>query len=101
MKPALLLLIASLVFTISFSQAVYRPAYFDDSSRLEKIKSTKAVIDALYQQQAEKNHFPGMVYGVMVDGKLAYTGSYGNINIEKKLAATGSSAFRIASMIYA
>lgn len=98
MKPALLLLIASLVFTISFSQAVYRPAYFDDSSRLEKIKSTKAVIDALYQQQAEKNHFPGMVYGVMVDGKLAYTGSYGNINIEKKLAATGSSAFRIASM---
>jgi CubicO group peptidase (beta-lactamase class C family) len=98
MKSVLLLLIASLFLTISFSQTSYSPPYFKDSNRLEKVKTTKAVIDALYQQQAQKNHFPGMVYGVMVDGKLAYTGSYGYIDIEKKNPASTTSCFRIASM---
>jgi CubicO group peptidase (beta-lactamase class C family) len=98
MKPVLLVVISSLFLTISFSQSTYTLPFFKDSTRLEKVNRTKAVIDALYRQQAEKNHFPGMVYGVMVDGKLAYTGSYGYINIEKKIPANVTSAFRIASM---
>jgi CubicO group peptidase (beta-lactamase class C family) len=98
MKPVLFLLIALLLFTISFSQPNYKPPFFEDSNRVNKVKSTEAVIDALYQQQAQKNHFPGMVYGVMVDGKLVYTGSYGYANIEKKLPASNTSCFRIASM---
>src|SRR6478672_85088 len=98
MKPALFLLTAFLVFTISFSQPNYKPPFFEDNNRVEKVKGTQAVIDALYQQQAQKNHFPGMVYGVMVDGKLVYTGSYGYTNIEKKIPASNTSCFRIASM---
>jgi CubicO group peptidase (beta-lactamase class C family) len=98
MKPVVLVVIASLFLTISFAQTTYNPPFFKDSNRLEKVNSTKAVIEALYRQQAEKNHFPGMVYGVMVDGKLAYTGSYGYTNIEKKTPASNTSCFRIASM---
>jgi CubicO group peptidase (beta-lactamase class C family) len=98
MKPVVLVVIASLFLTISFAQTTYNPPFFKDSNRLGKVNSTKAVIEALYRQQAEKNHFPGMVYGVMVDGKLAYTGSYGYTNIEKKTPASNTSCFRIASM---
>jgi CubicO group peptidase (beta-lactamase class C family) len=66
--------------------------------RLEKLRATKEVVDRLYQQQATKNHFPAMAYGVMAYGRLLYTGMAGYINIEKKIPVTTTSAFRIASM---
>ncbi len=77
----------------------YQPPYFTDSAqRIEKIKATQAVIDRLYKEHAGKNNFPGFVYGVVADGKLIYTGATGYANVEKKIPAATSSAFRIASM---
>lgn len=76
----------------------YRPAVFTDPARLEKIKKTIPVIDSLYKATAVKNHFPGLAYGIVVDGKLIHTGNYGFTDIEKKIPVTSSSLFRIASM---
>ena len=42
--------------------------------------------------------FPGLAFGIVVDGKLVYTGNYGYTDIEKKIPVTSSSLFRIASM---
>lgn len=84
---------------LSKAQQGYQPRYFKDSlSRIEKIRSVKPVVDKLFKEHAEKNHLPGFVYGIIVDGKLLYTGQLGYTDIEKKTAATTSSAFRIASM---
>jgi CubicO group peptidase (beta-lactamase class C family) len=76
----------------------YQPAVFTDAARLEKIKSAFAVVDSMYVKEAIKNHFPGLAYGIVVDGKLVHTGSYGYTDIEKKIPVTSSSVFRIASM---
>lgn len=39
-----------------------------------------------------------MAFGIVVDGKLVYTGNYGFTDIDKKIPVTSSSLFRVASM---
>ena len=77
---------------------VYKPATFTDVDRLKKIEATYPVIDQIYKNFAEQNHFPGLVYGIIVDGKLVHTGNIGYTDIKAKTPATTKSAFRIASM---
>jgi CubicO group peptidase (beta-lactamase class C family) len=81
----------------AFAQT-YKPAAFADTTRLKKIEAAYPVIDKLYKDYAEKNHWPGMVYGILVDGKLVHTGGVGYANINDKIAADAASDFRIASM---
>jgi CubicO group peptidase (beta-lactamase class C family) len=76
----------------------YKPAAFTDPGRMEKIKKAFPVIDSIYRKYAEANHFPGIAFGIVVDGKLVYAGNHGYTDIEKKIPVTSSSLFRIASM---
>jgi CubicO group peptidase (beta-lactamase class C family) len=76
----------------------YKPAVFSDPGRLEKIKQAFPAVDSLFRKTAVANHFPGLAYGIVVDGKLVHTGNYGYTDIEKKIPVTSSSLFRIASM---
>ncbi len=76
----------------------YMHAFFTDTDRLEKIKTAFAVIDSLYKNYAANNHFPAISFGLVVDGQLLYKNSYGYTDVAKKIAATSSSLFRIASM---
>src|SRR5688500_4590487 len=82
----------------AFGQNVYQPAKFTDGERLKNITATQQVVDKLFKEHAEKNHFPAMVYGIVADGKLVYSGSYGFTDVAKKIPANSTSAFRIASM---
>ncbi|HVE61865.1 MAG TPA: serine hydrolase domain-containing protein [Chitinophagaceae bacterium] len=83
---------------VQAQKAIRATPYFDDSNRIEKIKATQAVVAKMYQDHAAKNNFPGFVYGIVADGKLVYSGSVGYTNVEKKILASTTSAFRIASM---
>ena len=83
---------------LALYDSFYKPAVFTDAARLEKIKKAIPVIDSLYKVTAVMNHFPGLAYGIVVDGKLIHTGNYGFTDIEKKIPVTSSSLFRIASM---
>lgn len=76
----------------------YKKAVFTDPDRLKKIEALFPVVDSLYKATAESNHFPGIVYGLMVDGKMVHTGGYGYTDIDKKISVSNSSLFRIASM---
>ncbi len=76
----------------------YKPARYADPGRLDKIKKVFPAIDRIYKKYAEENHFPGLSFGIVVDGSLVYAGNYGYTNIEKKIPVSSSSLFRIASM---
>ena len=76
----------------------YQPAVFRDPDRMQKIRNIFPVVDSLYKQHAEKNHFPGIAFGIVVDGQLVYTGNSGYTDIRKKIPVTSASMFRIASM---
>ncbi|MBD0352729.1 MAG: beta-lactamase family protein [Flavisolibacter sp.] len=76
----------------------YQPPAFADTTRLQKVKATQAVVEKLYKEYADRFHFPALVFGVVGDGQLLYTGSTGYTDVAKKIPATTTSAFRIASM---
>ncbi len=85
----------------SYSQtasATYQPPFFRDSNRLQNIEKTYPLVDSLFQAYASKNHYPGIAFGLVADGKLVHSNGYGFTDAEKKIPATPSSLFRIASM---
>lgn len=78
--------------------ASYQPPVFTDADRLQKIQPLFQVVEKIYQAYAEKNHFPGYAFGIVLDGKLVYSGAGGYTDIDKKTPTTTKSMFRIASM---
>ncbi|PRY31075.1 CubicO group peptidase (beta-lactamase class C family) [Spirosoma oryzae] len=78
--------------------STYQPPVFTDPDRVKKIEAAWPVIEKLYQDYATKQHFPGMAYGLVVDGKLLKAGATGYTDLAKKTLATPASLFRIASM---
>ena len=78
--------------------AGYKPAEFADTDRLEKIKKMFPAIEKIYKDHAARNHFPGIAFGIVVDGKLVFSGTDGYTDIDKKTKVTTQSLFRIASM---
>lgn len=78
--------------------ATYKPPIFTDNDRAKKLEAAFPIIEKLYRETAEKRHFPGLSFGIVVDGKLVYSGAVGYTDVSKKTPATPQSLFRIASM---
>ncbi|MEZ5308806.1 MAG: serine hydrolase domain-containing protein [Pyrinomonadaceae bacterium] len=94
----LILLTASFVAPAQSYDSGHKPAAFNDPERLKRIEETYPAIDGIYRNWMTQNHIPGLAYGVIVDGKLVHTGSYGYTDIKKTTPVTPKSVFRIASM---
>jgi len=69
-----------------------------NSPRIKDIKTALSVVDIMFKEYAEKNHLPGFIYGLVVDGKLIHTAATGYTNLDKKTPFTPASDFHIASM---
>ncbi|MFD2934034.1 serine hydrolase domain-containing protein [Spirosoma flavum] len=76
----------------------YQPPTVMDADRLKKLEAAFPIVEKLYRERAEKYHYPGLAFGIVVDGKLVYSGGFGYTNVAKKTPATAKSLFRIASM---
>ncbi len=70
----------------------------EDAVRMKSIEASLPLIDQLFKDYAVKNKFPGVVYGLVVDGKLVFTGNAGYANLSKKIPADQYTDFHIASM---
>lgn len=86
----LLVLLLACIVKKSFAQTT--------NKRLADIEATIPAIDKIFKEYADKNHMPGFVYGLVVDGKLIHTSNYGYTDLDKKIPVTAQSDFRIASM---
>ncbi|WP_296598976.1 serine hydrolase, partial [Phenylobacterium sp.] len=60
--------------------------------------SAFASLDPLFAKFMAERHAPGLVYGVVVDGKLAYVRTLGVQDTVTKAPVTADTVFRIASM---
>jgi CubicO group peptidase (beta-lactamase class C family) len=76
----------------------YSIPHFQDSTSFTRLESLFPIIDKIYRDYAEKNHFPALSYGVIAGGKLIYSNSVGTANLATKTTSTSQSLFRIASM---
>ncbi|MFN3667045.1 MAG: serine hydrolase domain-containing protein [Sediminibacterium sp.] len=92
------LLVLLCIFCKAQKQQAYQPPYFAEQNRLQKIAPLFPAIEQLYRTHAEKNHFPGYTFGIVLDGKLVFSGSGGYLDVHKKNPVTTDSRFRIASM---
>lgn len=55
-------------------------------------------LDAAFQNYAEDQHVPGLVWGIVKDGQLVHVRGIGVQDLETRQPATAASRFRIASM---
>ena len=78
--------------------ANFTPARYQDAERDKRIATTFPIAEDMIKKYAEKNHFPGFAFGIVVDGQLVFKTSGGYANLEQKIPASSSSMFRVASM---
>jgi CubicO group peptidase (beta-lactamase class C family) len=89
-----------LLFALTFIFIGYFNCSFaqPNQERLKKIEATLPVLDQIFKNFAEKNQFPSLAYGLILDGKLIHTGNFGYANLNKKQFSSPQSVYRIASM---
>jgi len=100
MKKNYFLLVYFFIPILSFAQTTqsYKAPFFKDNNRLEKIKPFFPIIEKIYREHAEKNHFPGYSFGVVMDGALVFSGNGGYTDVVSKNQVNNQTMFRIASM---
>lgn len=76
----------------------YPPARFTDPERAAKLESAFPAIDQIFRDYATAHRIPGMVWGLVIDGKLAHTGATGVRDLASNTPVTPETVFRIASM---
>ena len=64
----------------------------------QPIEQLVPVIEGHFKRYQETAHVPGLVYGIVRDGKLVRVGSMGVQDLEAKRPVSADSRFRIASM---
>lgn len=80
------------------SNQLYAEPDFVDASSFERLKDFFPVVDKVFKEQMDKNHYPGITYGIVANGQLVHANSYGLINLMDQTPASAQSQFRIASM---
>jgi CubicO group peptidase (beta-lactamase class C family) len=94
MRLALVLLFATFVACPAV-HARQAPATDDRAARVTALLPE---IDKMYTDLAREKHLPGVVWGVILDGKLVHTQALGYADVERKIPASTATRFRIASM---
>lgn len=74
-----------------YGSDAYPPPRFTDADRARKLEAALPAIDGIFSRFAAEHKIPGMVWGVVIDGKTAHVGSSNPL-------FDADSVFRIASM---
>ncbi len=85
----------NLVAALSLCAAL-SPAMAAESGR--EPPEVLASLDPIFEKFMSDNHVPGLVFGVVTDGKLAYVRAFGVQDTSTNTAVTPDTVFRIASM---
>jgi CubicO group peptidase (beta-lactamase class C family) len=91
---------ATALLLLAACTSLHLPAFAQtlDPGRAERVAALLPEIDTMYAELADREHLPGLVVGIVMDGKLIHARSFGMANLERKVAVSSSTEFRIASM---
>src|SRR5580704_16093191 len=93
--PAICFLIAA---SPAYTRHRYPPPPFVDPDRVRKLESAMPKVDQTFRDYMQAQKIPGMVWGVVIDGRLAHMGTAGLRDRASNAPVMADSAFRIASM---
>ncbi|WP_051670786.1 serine hydrolase domain-containing protein [Bryobacter aggregatus] len=88
---------ALLLFALVTALTAQTPQFLNPQ-RKALLASSYPEIDKVFQKFFEEKQVPGMVYGLIIDGELVRTKSFGVRELGSKEPVTAETAFRIASM---
>jgi len=83
---------------IALSLAAAAPAAAQPPSIPARIEQLAPSLDAHFERFMADNHIPGMVYGIVADGRLVYVQTFGSRTLDRYEIVTPDTLFRIASM---
>ncbi len=83
---------------VLFASDAYPPPRFTDPERVQKLESALPQVDQIFRRYAVEKKIPGMVWGVVIDGRLAHVESAGVRDRSSNAPVTAATEFRIASM---
>src|SRR5271166_1440983 len=89
---------ALLTAAVLFASDAYPPSRFTDPERVRKLESALPEVDHIFRRYAAERKIPGMVWGVVIDGRLAHVESVGVQDRSSNAPVTAGTVFRIASM---
>ena len=88
----------SLVSVLGALLAVSDPVIAQEPDRAVALAAAFPEIDKTFTDYARTAHVPGMSWGVIVDGRLVHTGTFGVQSTSTNAPVTADTVFRIASM---
>jgi CubicO group peptidase (beta-lactamase class C family) len=71
---------------------------FADPERARKLAAAFPEIEKAFLERVERQHMPGAVLGIIIDGQLVWVKSAGVADIKSRAPVTPDTVFRIASM---
>ncbi|MEW7847544.1 serine hydrolase domain-containing protein [Massilia aurea] len=87
-----------LVFAVGTFAMTQGHAQSPAPGRVDRVAALLPELDRMYADLASSEHLPGLVYGVILDGKLVHVRALGLADVGRKIPASSSTEFRIASM---
>ena len=91
-------ILAACTATPAAASEDYPEARFTLPDRVAKLETAFPDIDRIFQAYATDKKIPGMVWGVVIDGRLAHVGTFGVQDRATGAPVTAGTVFRIASM---
>lgn len=79
------------------TESILQPQ-FTDSGRSRKLANAFPEIERLFTAWVERQHMPGAVMGIVVDGELVWIKTAGVRELKSRAPVTADTVFRIASM---
>ena len=96
MRWAAFLLVVMTVTVLASDR--YPPPRFTDPARVATLMSAMPEVDRVFRVYAADKKLPGMVWGVVIDDRLAHLGTFGVRDRASQTPVTADTVFRIASM---
>lgn len=98
MRNAWIVVAALLVGAVSPAISAAEPAKKPSGDPIAAINAAIPAIDRMFVDFQLDAHAPGLVYGIVADGRLIHVKAIGTQDLEKKRPVTADTLFRIASM---
>ena len=85
---------------VSLSLLAFSAVFAADSAPTPdpRLAAALPAVDRLFADTAAEQNIPGLVYGIMLDGRLVHSAALGLADVAQKTPVTPESRFRIASM---
>ncbi len=79
-------------------QALAPVPRFTDPDRTARVRDAAARLEPIFRRYAERQHMPGVAYGVVTGGELVFSHAFGVREVATQAPVDADTVFRIASM---